>query len=59
MAVPSAALLRHVSTATSYIPLFKRGLRNVWPQGIARLSACTGENLVRAADEKWKKKRRG
>ena len=39
-------LLRHVSTATLCTQLFKRGLRNVFLQGISRLTTPTGGNLV-------------
>lgn len=39
-------LLRHVSTATLCTQLFKRGLRNVFLQGITRLTRDTGANLV-------------
>lgn len=38
--------LRHVSTATLCTQLFKRGLRNVFIQGIARLSGYAEENMV-------------
>src|SRR5438132_801573 len=38
-------LLRHVSTATLTTQLFKRGLRNVFIQGVRRMSAARG-NLV-------------
>jgi regulator of RNase E activity RraA len=41
--------LRRVSTATLCTQLFKRGLRNVYIQGIARLTAPIGDNLVGAA----------
>lgn len=40
------AQLRHVSTATLCTQLFKRGLRNVFLQGIARMTRFKGENLV-------------
>jgi regulator of RNase E activity RraA len=39
-------LLRHVSVATLCTQLFKRGLRNVFIQGIARLTDPSGGNLV-------------
>src|SRR2546421_4595922 len=38
-------LLRRVSTATLTTQLFKRGLRNVFVQGVRRMSAARG-NLV-------------
>jgi regulator of RNase E activity RraA len=38
--------LRRVSTATLTTQLFKRGLRNVFLQGVARLTTPTGGNLV-------------
>jgi regulator of RNase E activity RraA len=38
--------LREVSTATLCTQLFKRGLRNVYIQGIARLTKPSGGNLV-------------
>jgi regulator of RNase E activity RraA len=38
--------LRHVSTATLCTQLFKRGFRNVFIQGIARLTQPGGGNLV-------------
>jgi regulator of RNase E activity RraA len=38
--------LRHVSTATLCTALFKRGLRNVYIQGISRLTTPSGGNLV-------------
>jgi len=38
--------LRRVSTATLTTQLFKRGLRNVYLQGVARLTKPTGGNLV-------------
>jgi len=38
--------LRHVSTATLCTQLFKRGLRNVYLQGVARLTHPSGGNLV-------------
>ena len=38
--------LRHVSVATLCTQLFKRGLRNVFIQGIARLTDPSGGNLV-------------
>lgn len=38
--------LRHVSTATLCTQLFKRGFRNVFIQGIARLTDPSGGNLV-------------
>ena len=38
--------LRRVSTATLTTQLFKRGLRNVYLQGVARLTTPTGGNLV-------------
>jgi regulator of RNase E activity RraA len=38
--------LRHVSTATLCTALFKRGFRNVYIQGILRLTAPSGGNLV-------------
>ncbi|MGH8675569.1 MAG: ribonuclease activity regulator RraA [Burkholderiales bacterium] len=38
--------LRHVSTATLCTQLFKRGLRNVYMQGISRLTTPSGGNLV-------------
>ena len=40
------AQLRHVSTATLCTQLFKRGFRNVFMQGIARLTTPSGGNLV-------------
>ena len=39
-------LLRHVSTATLCTQLFKRGFRNVYIQGISRLTTPDGGNLV-------------
>ena len=39
-------LLRHVSVATLCTQLFKRGFRNVFIQGIARLTDPSGGNLV-------------
>ena len=39
-------LLRHVSTATLCTQLYKRGFRNVYIQGIARLTTPSGGNLV-------------
>jgi regulator of RNase E activity RraA len=39
-------LLRRVSVATVCTQLFKRGLRNVFIQGIGRLTAPSGGNLV-------------
>jgi regulator of RNase E activity RraA len=38
--------LRHVSTATLCTQLFKRGFRNVYIQGVKRLTTPTGGNLV-------------
>jgi regulator of RNase E activity RraA len=38
--------LRHVSTATLCTQLYKRGFRNVYIQGIARLTTPSGGNLV-------------
>src|SRR6476620_1154047 len=38
--------LRHVSVATLCTQLFKRGLRNVFIQGISRLTKPSGGNLV-------------
>ena len=38
--------LRQVSTATITTQLFKRGLRNVYIQGIARLTDPSGGNMV-------------
>jgi regulator of RNase E activity RraA len=38
--------LRHVSTATLCTQLFKRGFRNVYLQGVARLTTPSGGNLV-------------
>jgi regulator of RNase E activity RraA len=38
--------LRHVSTATLCTQLFKRGFRNVFLQGVARLTTPSGGNLV-------------
>jgi len=38
--------LRHVSTATLCTQLFKRGFRNVYIQGIKRLTTPSGGNLV-------------
>ena len=38
--------LRNVSTATLCTQLFKRGFRNVYLQGIARLTSPSGGNLV-------------
>ncbi len=40
------AKLRHVSVATLCTQLFKRGFRNVYIQGIARLTNPSGGNLV-------------
>ena len=40
------AKLRHVSVATLCTQLFKRGFRNVYIQGIARLTNPAGGNLV-------------
>jgi regulator of RNase E activity RraA len=42
----TAQRLREVSTATLCTQLFKRGFRNVYIQGIARLTAPAGGNLV-------------
>ena len=39
-------LLRHVSVATLCTQLFKRGFRNVFLQGVARLTTPSGGNLV-------------
>lgn len=39
-------LLRHVSVATLCTQLFKRGFRNVFLQGVGRLTTPTGGNLV-------------
>ena len=39
-------LLRHVSTATLCTQLYKRGFRNVFIQGILRLTTPSGGNLV-------------
>lgn len=39
-------LLRHVSVATLCTQLFKRGLRNVFIQGIGRLTDPSGGNMV-------------
>jgi regulator of RNase E activity RraA len=41
--------LREVSTATLCTQLFKRGFRNVYLQGVARLTKPSGGNLVGAA----------
>ena len=38
--------LRHVSVATLCTQLFRRGLRNVFIQGIARLTEPSGGNMV-------------
>ena len=38
--------LRHVSVATLCTQLFKRGFRNVYLQGVARLTTPSGGNLV-------------
>ena len=38
--------LRHVSCATLCTQLFKRGFRNVYIQGISRLTTKTSGNLV-------------
>ena len=38
--------LRHVSTATLCTQLFKRGFRNVYLQGVSRLTEPSGGNLV-------------
>src|SRR4051812_34308000 len=38
--------LRHVSTATLCTQLFKRGFRNVFIQGVKRLTSPSGGNLV-------------
>jgi regulator of RNase E activity RraA len=38
--------LRHVSTATLCTQLFKRGFRNVYMQGVTRLTDPSGGNLV-------------
>ena len=38
--------LRHVSTATLCTQLYKRGFRNVYLQGISRLTTPSGGNLV-------------
>lgn len=40
------ALLRHVSVATLCTQLFKRGFRNVYLQGVRRLTRPSGGNLV-------------
>jgi regulator of RNase E activity RraA len=42
----TTARLRKVSTATLCTQLFKRGFRNVYMQGVARLTAPSGGNLV-------------
>jgi regulator of RNase E activity RraA len=39
-------LLRHVSTATLCTQLYKRGFRNVYIQGVSRLTTPSGGNLV-------------
>jgi len=39
-------LLRHVSVATLCTQLFKRGFRNVYLQGVGRLTTPSGGNLV-------------
>lgn len=39
-------LLRHVSVATLCTQLFKRGFRNVFIQGVSRLTTPSGGNLV-------------
>ncbi|MEP6721462.1 MAG: ribonuclease activity regulator RraA, partial [Variovorax sp.] len=39
-------LLRHVSVATLCTQLFKRGFRNVYLQGVGRLTRPSGGNLV-------------
>jgi regulator of RNase E activity RraA len=46
LSAQTLALLRGVSVATLCTQLFKRGFRNVFIQGIARLSTPTGGNLV-------------
>ncbi len=40
------ALLRHVSCATLCTQLFKRGFRNIYIQGVARLTDPSGGNMV-------------
>lgn len=42
----TVSLLRHVSVATLCTQLFKRGFRNVYVQGIGRLTDPSGGNLV-------------
>ena len=42
-------MLRHVSVATLCTQLFKRGFRNVFLQGVARLTDPSGGNLVAPA----------
>ena len=42
----SRELLRHVSVATLCTQLFKRGFRNVYLQGVGRLTKPSGGNLV-------------
>lgn len=46
LSAPTIELLRHVSVATLCTQLFKRGFRNVFIQGIARLTDPSGGNLV-------------
>ncbi|HSH89591.1 MAG TPA: ribonuclease activity regulator RraA [Ramlibacter sp.] len=46
LAPDTLELLRHVSVATLCTQLFKRGFRNVFIQGIGRLTQPQGENLV-------------
>src|SRR6185369_3522094 len=46
LAPGTTELLRHVSVATLCTQLFKRGFRNVFIQGIARLTDPSGGNLV-------------
>ena len=46
LAVETLERLRHVSTATLCTQLFKRGFRNVYLQGVSRLTRSSGGNLV-------------
>ena len=41
----SRELLRHVSVATLCTQLFKRGFRNVYLQGVGRLTKPSGGNI--------------
>jgi hypothetical protein len=46
LSIESREQLRHVSVATLCTQLFKRGFRNVYLQGVGRLTRPSGGNLV-------------